>query len=91
MQGYATAEKVKLNKQIEGVKSKLIKLSKANHEQSMKFIEQIRERLFPDGGLQERSSNILSFCPDGNVSKRIKMLYEVVDPEQKDFLVVREN
>lgn len=91
MQGYATAEIVKLNKQIEGVKSKLIKLSKTKHDQSMKFIEQVREKLFPNGGLQERSANIISFCPDGNISERIDMLYRAIDPEQKDFLVLREN
>ncbi|MEJ6777082.1 MAG: bacillithiol biosynthesis cysteine-adding enzyme BshC [Crocinitomicaceae bacterium] len=91
MQTYAAAEKAKLNKQIDGVKSKLIKLSKTNHEQSMKFIEQIREKLFPEGELQERSSNIISFSPDGNVSERIEILYKAIDPEQKDFLVIREN
>jgi bacillithiol synthase len=91
MQGYATAEMVRLNKQIDGIKSKLIKLSKSKHDQSMKFIDQIREKLFPNGGLQERSANIISFAPEGNVSHRIEVLYRAIDPTEKDFLVIREN
>jgi uncharacterized protein YllA (UPF0747 family) len=57
----------------------------------MKFIDQIREKLFPNGGLQERSANIISFAPEGNVSHRIEVLYRAIDPTEKDFLVIREN
>ena len=91
MERYKNSEIVKLNKQIEGIKSKLIKLSKENHTKSMKYIDQIYDKLFPNGQMQERYSNIFSFCPDGNISKRIDMLYKVINPEEKDFLVIREN
>jgi len=91
MERYKNSEIVKLNKQIEGIKSKLVKLSKENHTKSMKYIDQIYDKLFPNGQMQERYSNIFSFCPDGNISKRIDMLYKVINPEKKDFLVIRES
>ncbi|MCH2228827.1 MAG: bacillithiol biosynthesis cysteine-adding enzyme BshC [Crocinitomicaceae bacterium] len=90
MSGYAKAEIAKLEKQLTGVKSKLIKLSKSKHERSMKIIEQVREKLFPNDGLQERTTNIISFSPEGNISERIDTLYRAIDPEEKDFIVLRE-
>lgn len=90
MGGYAKAEITKLEKQLSGVKSKLIKLSKSKHEQSMNIIDQIKEKLFPNDGLQERSSNIIAFSPEGNISERIDMLYRAIDPEEKGFIIMRE-
>ena len=76
--------------QIESIKAKLIKLSKANNESAMSAIEQIKERLFPDDKLQERTANFLSFCPEGNYSQRIEELYSCLNPFDNDFIVLRE-
>lgn len=91
MEQFAAAEVVRLDKQIEAIKDKLVKRSKAKHEGAMKQIDQIKERLFPNGNLQERTSNFFSFCPDGMFRNRLQEFYEVIDPNEKDFIVMIEN
>jgi len=90
MSGYASAEESRLGKQLEGLKSKLIKTSKSKHESSLKTIDQIIDKLFPGGGLQERIANFFSFSPDGNYQNRIDNLYEILDPGEKDLIVIKE-
>ena len=91
MVGYSSAENVKLQKQIEGIKSKLIKISKSKHESAMKTIDQIIDKLFPNGGLQERTTNFFSFCPDGNYADKLDALYDCISPEEKDLLILEES
>ncbi len=91
MDKFAAAEIVRLNKQIESIKDKLVKRSKGKHDAAMKQIEQIKERLFPNGNLQERTSNFFSFCPDGMYSGLLKELFDAIEPSEKDFIVLIEN
>lgn len=91
MDKFAAAEVVRLEKQIESIKDKLVKRSKGKHDGAMKQIEQIKERLFPNGNLQERTSNFFSFCPDGMYSNVLKEIYQAIDPNEKDFIVLVEN
>lgn len=90
MESYAAAEIARLNKQIDGIKAKLLKIAKTNNEESMKSIDQIKERLFPQGKLQERTINFFSFCPDGNYADRLDALYNCMDPMVNDFIVIRD-
>ena len=87
---YAEAEIAKLHKQLDGIKEKMIKHSKVKHDEIMKLIDFIKSKLFPGGGLQERSANFFSFCPEGNYRENIKLLYDALDPEESDFMVIRE-
>ncbi|MFT5778345.1 MAG: bacillithiol biosynthesis cysteine-adding enzyme BshC [Crocinitomicaceae bacterium] len=87
---FASAEEARLEKQLDGIKGKLIKDSKGKHEQAMKDIEFIKERLFPNGGLQERSINFLSLCADGQVQVRLKGIYDALEPFGKDMIVILE-
>ena len=88
---FADAEVTKLTKQIEQLKAKLIKHKKGSFEVAMKQIEEIKDRLFPSNGLQERSENFFSFCPDGNFSNQIEELKKTIDPFEKDFILVELN
>ncbi|MFT5859390.1 MAG: bacillithiol biosynthesis cysteine-adding enzyme BshC [Flavobacteriaceae bacterium] len=88
---FANAEIARLEKQLEGLKAKLVKDSKGKHEQAMKDIDFIKDRLFPNGGLQERSANLLSFCADGQVKSRVHQLYDAIQPFGRDMLVLLEN
>ena len=74
-----------------GIKSKLIKISKSKHESAMKTIDQIIDKLFPNGGLQERTTNFFSFCPDGNYADKLDALYDCISPEEKDLLILEES
>lgn len=91
MKQLAEIEGKRLNKQVEGLKAKLIKTSKGKHEQAMKSIESIKERLFPNGGLQERSANFLTFCADGAIHSRLEELYDALDPFSRNLIVLMES
>ena len=91
MKQLAEVEGKRLTKQVDGLKAKLIKTSKGKHDQAMKSIESIKERLFPNGGLQERSANFLSFCADGVIHSRIETLYEALEPFSENLIVLLES
>lgn len=90
MKQFAESEITRLEKQLEALKAKLVKAEKGKHENAMKAIETIKERLFPNGGLQERSANFLSFCADGSINDRLNELYEALDPFSEDLIVLIE-
>ena len=85
---FANTEIAKLTKQIESVKEKAIKMSKGKHEQAMKSIDQIKSKLFPNNGLQERSVNFFQFCADGQVSLHLNDLYDALNPFGKDLILL---
>tara|TARA_R110002072_G_scaffold282761_2_gene445922 strand:+ start:15001 stop:16587 length:1587 start_codon:yes stop_codon:yes gene_type:complete len=91
MDAFSSAENARLAKQIDGLKAKMTKISKSKHQVAMNTIDQIKDKLFPDGKMQERVHNFFSFCPDGNYTSQIEMLYSQLDPEEKDLLVLRES
>lgn len=51
------AVKARLKKAINNLEKKLLKADKRNHEDALIQIDRIKDRLFPDGALQERSEN----------------------------------
>lgn len=51
------AVKARLKKAINNLEKKLLKADKRNHEDAMIQIERVKDKLFPNGGLQERSEN----------------------------------
>jgi len=90
LSGFLNGELVKVEKQIEGVKSKLVKASKLKHDGAMKTIDVLYDRLFPNNSLQERNDNFFQLCAKGNVKEQIQHLYMALEPFNGDFLVVRE-
>jgi bacillithiol biosynthesis cysteine-adding enzyme BshC len=90
LQKFAEAELVKLDKQIESVKEKLTRSVKQRHESVIHSIDQISEKLFPGGDLQERSLNLFTMCPDGKVFDKIAQLYKITDPFNPDFVIIQE-
>ncbi len=91
MKQFAASEVTRLEKQMNGLKSKLIKASKGQHDQAMKSIEVIKDRLFPNGGLQERSANFLTFCADGAIQSQLTELYKALDPFSENLIVLIES
>ncbi len=51
------AVKARLKKAINSLERKLLKADKRNHQDGLIQIERVKDRLFPSGGLQERSEN----------------------------------
>lgn len=54
------AVKARLKKAITSLEKKLLKADKHNHEDALIQIERLKENLFPQGGLQERTENFAS-------------------------------
>lgn len=87
---YAEAEITRINKQIDQIHSRLIRTSKSKHDSAMKSIEQIKSRLFPGNGLQERVINFFNFCHKGDVQNKIELLYSAIEPFENDLIVIRD-
>ena len=51
------AVKARLKKAINNLEKKLLKADKRNHEEALIQIQRVKDKLFPHGGLQERSEN----------------------------------
>ena len=51
------AVKARLKKAIKNLEKKLLKADKRNHNEALTQIERVKEKLFPGGGLQERTEN----------------------------------
>ena len=71
-------------------KIKLEISQKQKHEKAIKQIEQIKERLFPKGAMQERSMNFFQICPEGNVSEKLQDIYKAINPTNSDINIVIE-
>ncbi|MEN9700645.1 MAG: hypothetical protein RLZZ301_1843 [Bacteroidota bacterium] len=78
------AELTRISKQLENLEERFEKQRKAKFDKALKQLDQLAEKIQPRGQLQERSSNILSFCPDGQVHKRIAEIYQQLDPNRKE-------
>jgi len=87
MKGFLEAEMTRLSKQMENLEQKLLRAEKNKFEKSLKQMDQIKDKLFPNGGLQERSSNFFNFCSDGKVQEHLLKMKESLDPFEKDFTV----
>jgi bacillithiol synthase len=86
--GYLEAEMTRMSKQLDNLEQKLIRAEKSKYEKVLNQMDQIKDKLFPNGGLQERSSNFFSFCADGEVQTHLAKIKTGIDPFEKDFVVL---
>ena len=89
LKSYSEAEISRLEKQLISIKQKLIKTEKSKHENSLSQIEQLKNKLFPNGVLQERSMNFFSICSDGNVYSHLTEIYNSIDPFGNDLITIK--
>ncbi len=87
LNSFVEAEMTRMSKQIENLEQKLIRAEKAKFEKSLKQMDQVKDKLFPGGGLQERHTNFFQFCADGQVFTHLNQIAEAIDPFEKDFTV----
>jgi len=79
------AELTRISKQLFQLKDRLEKIRKGKFDKQLKLIDAISSKCFPKGELQERSSNLFSFCADGHVYARIEHMKSEMDPFLSDF------
>ena len=78
LQSWAQAEKAKVVKQIEDIEKKLRKAEERKHEESIKSVLGIRDKILPGGKLQERQESVFTFLL--NDEHLIQKLYQSLDP-----------
>lgn len=90
LEKFGQAELVRIEKQLVSIREKLMKSVKSKHENALLTIDQIKNKLFPNGGLQERSMNFFNLCSNGDIEGRLDYLYSVIEPFDPDLIVIRE-
>lgn len=90
LEGYGKSEVKRLQKQIEGIKEKLVRHQKKKHEEALNQMDNLFERLFPAGGLQERYDNIIPRLAKYGKTKVLEELHEHMDPEEKGLILLIE-
>lgn len=81
--GYIDSEEVKAIKALAHIEKKLKKSLEKNHRTALTKIEGIKDRLFPNGVLQERSENYLNFY--FNNTALIQELLDEFEPFEFSF------
>lgn len=87
LEGFIGAEAAKTLKSLENIEKRLVKSEERNQEIGIKQIESLKEKLFPDGGLQERSDNFLNFYI--NNPHFITDMLNVLKPFQFEMFIVQ--
>lgn len=88
LKGYSQSEIARFNKQLSGVKDKLIRQQKKKFDTSLQQIDGVYDKLFPNNGLQERYENILSVGTKYGLHEFISMVFDNCDPETNDLIVL---
>lgn len=88
LEGFMGAETTKAMKSLAGIEKKLKKSEERNQETAVKQLESLKEKLFPEGSLQERKENFLNFYI--NNPTFIDELLQHLDPLDYRFHVLSE-
>ena len=81
------AEQSKQVKQFEQLGSRLLRTEKQQQDTNLKRIQRLKEKLFPEGGLQERHENFLSFYTNYG-PQWIDKLVEICNPFDEKFMIL---
>jgi bacillithiol biosynthesis cysteine-adding enzyme BshC len=74
---------------LEKIEKKLIRAEKSKHENALNQIRNLKEKLFPADGLQERHDTFLAYYVRYG-DEFLETLLEYLDPLEKTFLVLEE-
>lgn len=88
LEGFIGSEANKSFKSLSNIEKRLKKAEENNQETAVKQLEGLKEKLFPDGSLQERQDNFLNFYI--NNPSFIEELLEQFDPFDFQFYVLTE-
>jgi len=74
------AEAKRTSNSLEKIERKLLKAEKRFQSDKLRQIEEVKDKLFPNGSLQERTENFLNFYqPDPGFIKKISQLFDPFD------------
>ncbi len=90
LEQFTLAEGAKLLKSLKSISDKINRAAKQKNEVDINRIRKIKERLFPKGKLQERYDNFIPYYLRYG-KKWFEDLLEVMEPLNKNFLIIEEN
>ena len=90
LQAWLGSELKKIENNQTAIQSKIEKSKKTSFDGKIKKLTNLKERLFPNQKLQERTQNLLHFCNSKGIDERINELYNAIDPLSNDFTVLIE-
>ena len=91
LKSWLGAELSKIKKQNKSIEQRIEKTKKSTFDGQLKKVAKLKENLFPNQKLQERTLNLLHFCNKSSPKQRIKELYRAIDPLTNDFTILIEN
>lgn len=89
LEGFVGAEATKALKSLDNISKRLQKAEEKNQEVALKQLESLKDKLFPGGGLQERSENILNFYI--NSPEIISFILLNLDPFDFKFNIIMDD
>lgn len=90
LNSYQLSEITKLTNQLEGLKQKLVRQMKKKHETELLSLENMYNKLFPNGGLQERNDSIFSMIGVYGLDHFLSMVFDNTQPHINDLIVIHE-
>jgi uncharacterized protein YllA (UPF0747 family) len=87
---FAEAEQTRILKQLENIEGRIKRSIKKREETSVKQIKNLKTKLFPNNGLQERHDNFFQFYLTEGPSIFSKLI-DVLNPLDKEFVVLCED
>lgn len=88
LKNYGLSEAAKIEKQIQQVAQKLIRHKKKQEESTMKQIDNVHAKFFPNNGLQERQDSLLEWIGKWGLDKLMGVLIANINPNEKDFILL---
>jgi bacillithiol biosynthesis cysteine-adding enzyme BshC len=88
LEGWLRAEEQKAQKNLENIKKRFKKTEERKAETSLNQLQTLYDKLFPNGGLQERYDNFLNFCI--NNPDFLVMLMQQLDPYRMEMYLLQE-
>jgi bacillithiol synthase len=89
LDSFVEAEEVKALKQLEQIESRIKRAFKKNEETSVNQIKNLKAKLFPNNGMQERTDNFLNFYLSQGEGF-FDAMKRYLDPLDKQFIVLSE-
>lgn len=87
LESFVEAEKVKMIKVVEHIEQRIKRALKKNEETSVNQLKNLKAKLFPNHGLQERHDNFIQFYLTLGPTF-MDILKEVCNPMKSDFIVI---
>lgn len=83
------AEAAKQIKSLENLENRVMRAEKQKHETSINQLRNLKEKLFPANGLQERKDNFMAFYMKHGEAY-LEALKDSFDPLEKSFVIIEE-